>query len=534
MTTTTKMTGARLATAAGAVVAAVTASGAQALSFDLGDSDWQLDLDTLVSFTTQWRVAKQDGDKFEYRPGDDIVDFNNKINADDGNRNFSRGPVQNRLSAVVDLKLNWRDSGLFARGRAWYDDVYDQSTDHDERGYLTYNSAETYGGDAAFREFPKGTVDDHRTRLEMLDYYLYTSGDLPGERLYDLRLGSQVINWGEATFYQGINGLQNRIDVIAANTPGVEVKEILMPTGALYGQLDLLTDLTLEAYYQYEWKKTDLNGVGSYFSTQDFLGPAATNFLVAFGVNPETGEPTFILPVPRTADDEASDSGQYGVALHYVTEGGTDFGLYYVNAHSKTPAFTLNYAGIIPKDYTISYFEDIQGVAASFTTVWGITNVQGEVSYKTDVAVVNAAGNPEPGDVIAAQLGGSHVLTPTALWDDANVTFEVAMTKVDSHDGNELRYDSFAWAYALRAELSYLNVIPGLDLRLIPFLQHTINGSVLEANMIDGAKSFNLALRGTYLNNFTAQVGYTAYFGGGQDHLLTDRDNVSLSVSYSF
>ena len=62
----------------------------------------------------------------------------------------------------------------------------------------------------------------------------------PAARRFSVRLGSQVINWGEATFTSGINGLQNRADLIARNTPGVEVKEILLTTWALYGQIDVI------------------------------------------------------------------------------------------------------------------------------------------------------------------------------------------------------------------------------------------------------------------------------------------------------
>ncbi len=510
------------------------ARGALGASFEFGDGEVFLDLDTVVSYAAQWRVASPDKKKIGFRPGDDLVVFSNKINGDDGSRNFDRGLVQNKLSAVVDLKLEWRDFGLFSRGRANYDDVYAGRTNHDEDDYLTYNSARNYGGDADFREFPGATVDAHRDRFEVLDFFVYTGGELPGDRLYDLRLGRQVINWGEATFYQGINGLQNRIDTIAANTPGVEVKEILLPTGSLYGQVDLSTDLTLEAYYQYEWLETDLNGVGSLFSTQDFLGPGARNFLIAFGVDEENGNPTTVYPVPKTPDEEPPDSGQWGAALHWLTEGGTDFGLYYVNAHSKAPAFRLNREGILPDSYTIEYFEDIKGYAASFTTVMGITNVQGELSYKTDVPVVNAEGDPEPGDLLSLQLGGSHVLAPTALWDDANLTFEYALANIESHEDAELRYDNLAMAVAVRAEFAYLNVIPGLDIKLPIFLQHTLDGTIRESNMIDGATTFNIAVQGVYLNNVTAQLGYTNYFDGGLDNLLTDRDNLSISLSYSF
>jgi hypothetical protein len=52
--------------------------------------------------------------------------------------------------------------------------------------------------------------------------------------------------------------------------------------------------------------------------------------------------------------------------------------------------------------------------------------------------------------------------------------------------------------------------------------------------MIDKANVFGITLKGIYLNNFSAEVGYSAYFDGGEDHLITDRDNVSFSVSYSF
>ena len=419
--------------------------------------------------------------------------------------------------------MAWRNYGFFLRGRGYYDDVYDSGTDQSEEDFLTYNSGELFGGDAGFQEFPDGTVDAHKDRLEMLDYFLFASGQLPGERLFDIRLGSQVINWGEATFSPGINGLQNRADLIARNTPGVEVKEILLPTGAIYAQVDLVPDITFEAYYQYEWRKTELNGVGSFFSDRDFLGPGAENFLVSIGGAPPTG-------VRKLDEEKASDDGQWGAAVHWLTEGGTDFGFYYVNAHNKAPAYQVDF----PVGYTIKYFEDIQGYAASFTTVWGITNVQGEISYKADVPVVLKNGDAVKGDLISGQLGGSYVLEPTRLWDDASLTFELAGVSIDSHDSAELRYDDHAAAAYLRLELAYLNVLSGLDLKVPIFLQRGLDGNVLESEMVEDATAFNITLVGIYLNNFTTQLGYTNFFDGGDNYLITDRDNVSLSLSYSF
>ena len=517
--------------AAAALGTALAAAPALALNFEFGDGAWVVDWDTTFSYAAMWRVAKQDKSKFSYRDTGDLLADSTRytllINADDGNYNFSRSMVQNKASVVSELNLAWRNYGFFARGRAYYDEVYNQDTDQSESAYLTYNSGELYGGDAGFQEFPKGTRDEHRQRLEMLDYFAFASGELPGERLYDLRVGSQVINWGVSTFFQGINGLQNRADAIAANTPGVEVKEILLPTGAIYGQVDLIQDVTFEAYYQYEWRKTELNGVGSYFSDRDFLGPGAENFLVAVG-----DRVTFVAP--RTPDEAASNSGQWGSALHWITDGGTDFGLYYVKAHSKAPAYQLNTVDQIPRSYNIVYFENLEGYAASFATVLADTNVQGEVSWTQGAPVVLQNGDPEEGDVLAAQLGGSMVLEPTRFWDDASVVFEFAGTWIESHDNKELRYDDKATAMALRAEFAYINVASGLDLKVPLFLQYTFDGTILESRMAEEATTFNIGLKAIYLNNFTAQIGYTNYFDGGANNLLTDRDNVSFNMSYSF
>ncbi len=517
----------------------VGAVGAQALSFQFGEElEWELDWDTNVAYTAQWRVARRDDDQFRYRDTGNLEADSRAyavlINANDGDNNFDRGDmVQNKVSAVTEMDLSWRDLGVFVRGRSYYDEVYDQDTDLSQENYLTYNNNTKFpGGDAYFRQFPDGTVDEHRDKLELLDYFFYASGELAGDHLYSIRLGSQVINWGEATFTQGINGLQNRADLIARNTPGVEVKEILLPTGAVYGQVDLTMDLTFEAYYQYQWKKTELNGVGSYFSDRDFLGPGARNFLIPIGPNPDS-----ITAVSRTADEAASNSGQWGAALHWIVFGDTDLGFYYINAHNKAPAYRINYpadGGLIPESYTIVYFEDIQGYAASFTTVLGTTNVQGEVSFKTGMPVVLESGDPVEGDLASYQLGGSYVFEPNALWDDANLTFELAGAYLTSHDSGELLYDDNGMVINLRLEMAYLNLMPGLDLKVPIFFRRGLDGNVLESEMVEDSSAVNIEFQFIYLNNFTAKVGYSNFFDGGENTYINDRDNISFNISYSF
>ena len=119
----------RLAKAVGAAVFLVGASNAGALSFKFGDrGEWLLDWDTNIAYSAQWRVAKQDDDKFAYKNTGDLIEDSSRysllINANDGNNNFNRSLVQNKVSFVSEMDLQWRSYGVFLRGRGYYDDVH--------------------------------------------------------------------------------------------------------------------------------------------------------------------------------------------------------------------------------------------------------------------------------------------------------------------------------------------------------------------------------------------------------------------------
>jgi hypothetical protein len=532
---------------------------ALALDFEF-DNGARLAIDSTITYGAQWRVEDSDdritGEKFLQQLQDEpflpLIDpaaaeaGTLLINSNDGNNNFDSGLVSNRLTLLIDMDLSWESYGFFLRGKAFYDDVYkDDDTDLDQTGFISYNSGTLYGGDAGRGDFPRQTKDSHGDDVLFLDAFAYATWELPGDRLMDLRIGRQVINWGESTFYQGVNSIQNRVDATAANTPGVEVKEIFLPTGAIYVQVDLVPNLTLESYYQYEWIENDLNGVGSYFSYTDQVGPGANAFLIPTPNSPLVpeairGNEYHLRGVPRTEDDNASDSGQWGVAFHYVTESNWDLGLYHVNGHDKKPSFALDYIEVpgspqpVPVSYLLRYFEDIGATGASFTTVVGETNVQGELSFLDGTPMVDANGDPQREDFIKAQLGGSHVFGPSFLADDAVITFEGFYSEVTSADSDELREDDSAWGYSILADLSYNNVFQGWDFKVPVYLKHDVNGILREIQHFEDSQVVSLGIKGIYLNNLTADVTYAWYFGGGSDNLLRDRDNVAVTVKYSF
>lgn len=530
-----------------------------ALDFSF-DNGAMLSVDTTLTWGAQWRVEDVDkritGAKFlealQKNPFLPLTDPDAAqaqtlyLNSNDGNQNFDTGLISHRLTLVVDVDVAWKNYGLFLRGKAFYDEVYrDDDTNMDELAFRSYNSGTLYGGDARRGEFPRQTRNQHGDMLQVLDAFIYGTWDVPGDRLLDLRLGRQVINWGESTFYQGINTIQNRIDATAANTPGVEVREILMPTGAAYLQLDLLENLSLESYLQYEWIENDLNGVGSYFSYFDQVGPGANALLIPTPNSPFIpeairGNEFQLRGVPRGQDDNASDSGQWGAALHYITEGNMDVGLFYARGHDRKPSVVVDYLELvgspqpIPLAYRLRYFEDIEGTALSFTTVLGTTNVQGELSFLEGTPLVDSLGDPGREDLLKFQVGGSHVFGPSFLADDTTVTFEGFYADVTSADGDELLDDDHAWGYSILAEFAYNNVIPGWDMRVPLYLKHDVDGILRELQHFDQARIVSFGLRGVYLNNLTLDLSYAWYSGGGSDNLLRDRDNIAVTAKYSF
>ncbi len=542
--------------AAGLITLALAPSTA-ALDFSF-DNGISLDLDTTVTYGAQWRVESRKSsngadaflDALAENPFLPLTDPRYAeqqtvlLNGDDGNNNFDTGLISNRLTLLLEMDARWQDYGIFMRGRAYYDEVYKSSdTDLDASGFRTYNSGTLYGGDADIGDFPSKTRDEHGALVEFLDVFAYATWFIPGDRLLDLRAGRQVINWGESTFYQGINSIQNRADARAANTPGVEVKEILLPTGALYGQVDVLPNLTAEVYYQYEWLENELDGVGSYFNINDQIGPGANAFII-----PTPGSPLIpeeirgnefnLRGVPKTPDQEASDSGQWGLAFHYVTENSTDIGFYHVLGHDKKPSFVLSYEDIVgnrvPVSYRQRYYEDIRGTALSFTTILGETNIQGELSWLDGTPMVNAQGDPERENLLKIQLGGSHVLGPNWMADSTTITFEGFYASVQSAAERDLNEDDSALGYSVLTSLDYKNVYAGWDLSLPIYFKHDVSGVVRELQVIAGSKVLSVGVQGMYLNNLTAGLSYAAYFGGDRKNQLRDRDNVAFTLKYSF
>lgn len=269
---------------------------------------------------------------------------NNSGNFDDGTLNYDRGDlVSNMVRGTGELTLRWGNFGAFFRGYGFYD--YENEENDRERTELTAEGKEQVGSDA-----------------RMLDAYLSAKFTLRG-RPIQLRLGEQVVNWGESRFFAsgGVN-VTNALDVPLFQQPTSTLRDLRRPAGMLWGAAHVAPLVVLEAYYQYDWDKTVLPAVGTYFGTNDALSPGGrinqttgiasqfgTDLSQLFGIPADTLEavgieafdPDFYQIIRRIDADRPSDSGQFGLTLRTIVPWLNDskFALHYANYHSKIPQF---------------------------------------------------------------------------------------------------------------------------------------------------------------------------------------------------
>ena len=99
----------------------------------------------------------------------------------------------------------------------------------------------------------------------------------------ELRLGRQVVSWGESTFIQ--NGLNevNHYDVSALRVPGSELKEALLPDEMAVFNVRFNQTVSAQFLYLFQWHETKPEPDGSYFSTNDFGTPGGSKVVLGFG-----------------------------------------------------------------------------------------------------------------------------------------------------------------------------------------------------------------------------------------------------------
>ena len=411
----------------------------------------------------------------------------NTSNFDDGNRNFEQFDlINNRISALAEVSLERDNLAFVLSGSAFYDNVYMRSNANKNAQYLNRLDDEgNAGDDGNTDEFSDDMQTRNGRRAQLLE--AYAIADFPfGDFSYlNVRVGQQLVTWGEALFFGGMARDQGHADANKGFVPGAEVKDILLPTPQVSLRLGLGLDWTFKGYYKFRFEKNEIFPVGSYFSPSDIVGPGAQ---FAYGsINPAflDGCPGLldVLPVldldlsqlcnlgglggvllnarpeiltfrePDIRPDD--DDPQWGLGFDYRLTPNTSVGLHYVRYHSPNPSVNLNLgfapigtvAGIelttgiinqrVPVSYNMKYFDDIDLINLSFsTTLFGLS-VAGEVNYRDGINIdvfTLASGVETPiaqrgktGQVLVSSIAA---FNPPFYFDEVNIVGEVQYIRV--------------------------------------------------------------------------------------------------------
>lgn len=354
-------------------------------------------------------------------------------NADDGNLNYDQYDLIAAPAKLnSDLTVRWGEwlGRLHAIG--YYDMV---NVDFDESHPFDRFQPR-------YTKRPNDIEERYASGVELYDAYLQYAFEF-GERQGALTVGNQIVRWGESTLV-AINSV-SEINPPNANflrMPGNEINEVFQPVPAVVLATDLIDNVSAELFYQLQWRKTQPDARGSFFSDIDLAGvdPGAPAYisLGQFGEDPDR-QFRFAGPIGEISDTtvttyigerEARDSGQYGLRLNYFADwlnGGTELGAYFLNYHSRLPYASMYasddscardannllaaYAACngfrgrlnlprlnplaergepLPIDTAnvfLEYPEDIQMFAMSFNTNIGSYSLAGEYSYRPNVPV---------------------------------------------------------------------------------------------------------------------------------------------------
>lgn len=389
------------------------ATPARALQFEYGEINGSFD--TTLSYGALIRAESRD-------PG--LIGIANggtarSVNGDDGDLNYNKFDLVNSLfKATHDLEVNWRNFGLFVRGSEFFDTQVAEELDK-------------FG--------PRGR-DRLQTDYQFLDAFVSGRFDLFGKRSTGVRIGWQVISWGESTFIQNGINIINPVDVSKLRTPNAELKEALIPLPALLVSQELTDELSFEGFVLARFDEVKLDPRGAYFSTTDIAADDGDRAIVSFGRRKDQHFPPSIpgqdpaasVYVTRNQDRNPNGAGQFGLALHYLATdlGSTEFGVYFIDYINRTPLVSViksnsslavfgtgttsvltGTANEPPTQngsarYFLEYPKDIKVYGISFNTLLpGGVALQGEYTYRPNL----------PRQLAATELVLSALNLPSAI-----------------------------------------------------------------------------------------------------------------------
>ncbi|WP_153135687.1 DUF1302 domain-containing protein [Paraburkholderia agricolaris] len=365
-----------------------------------------------------------------------------------GDLNYRKGqPFSTYVSATSELLLTMPAEGykFMIRGTALYD-------------FLATDTARTpLSSDAAAQI---------AHNVELLDLWGEKDFHIGGQSAH-LRLGNQVINWGESIYAMGGINATNSLDVQKLLVPGTQLKQALLPAPMISFASGLPAGFSTEAYLQFQWNGDRFPPSGSYWSFANNLGRGAgpatlnTNNFNVNGTDAGTiagsasgnantiaginsglaggefaGPPYNSIGVPNT-NVLPGNRPQYGIKLNYRTKSDINLGFYYENYTDKSPVAT-SLANLTTQ---LSYLQNRQLFGVSANLPLGNWAIGTELSYRPHDAVALSACF-SPGGPLDLNTNGAQGVN-CQQWADQK----------------KLQYDLTGILMLTRSEYPFLNLI---------------------------------------------------------------------------
>jgi hypothetical protein len=569
-------------------VLAAVSSQAGAFQLDTGD-DWSIRFDNTLKGNVQARV----------KPAQNRVvnpaQFGNARLFDDADYSVNRkngGITSSRIDLLSELDVIWRDNwGFRVSGAGWYDAAYENS-DNPKHGVLP-NTGLPYDYSWAGLSYKPGDYSNHAEDMsyaggELLDAFVFGGGEI-GDMAWGVRAGKHVIYWGQTVFPTGaITGIAGSMAAMdfgkGLGVPGIEVRELFLPSNKISGSLQFTDNMSISAYYEFDHLVHRYPSTGTWWSPAEVLTDDTQLAVLAAGTanSKRVGY--------RTVDDKMQSSGEFGFNFGYTIDAwDLETQWVYIKGSDRLLSGVYGSSGGLDPEKVAQWAKPWEegGANANVIGQWGwvyrkdietfglsLSKSMFDISWGMDVVFRQNTGlNPEflpsfigrapgtspsdysadpndfpgpTGDVWGVVINGIGLLTPDwGIWDGGSWVVEVTQSWLDDFKDNEayakvqIHKNRVTTQIGASFKPEWYSVFPGWDLTLPMSVSYGIDGEQPPQSSISQEELGNASIGVQFLVNqvWYLTASYNTYFGPVENGIgggLVDRDNVAFTVKRTF
>ena len=321
-------------------------------------------------------------------------------NSDDASLNFMKGDMISRaVRGHLDFTAKQGSLQGLVRIKGWYDFALKDDArpwGHTINGFAAGQPLKDDG-------LPRGS---RFSGLQVADAYIENKIHLANLPLY-FRVGQQSLPWGERFTMMGGLNMLNPVDAPALRRAGATVTDLRVPIPLLFARATVRPAVDVEAWYQTRFRETVTDPCGVLGAPVDYNIEGCNIVFTGGGTVNDRARMQSGTYSTRIPSPTSTDASQFGAALVWRPQAGTELGLYMARYTSRMALPGLRKSSrtgppILPFDpdgknqvFFTEYPTGIRLYALSGSHKRGRTTVSGELAYRP-----NQPLQLPPGDVI--------------------------------------------------------------------------------------------------------------------------------------